>query len=140
MDISVLDASNYFRGLLLLIRQDRVVREPEMRLMRRVGKALGFESTFCENAIHEILDNQYISSEPPVFSSRELAEKFLIDGWRIAHADEDAHELEEKWLRSAAGANGFADEEFLNLKKLALPRKGEEISLEVDRLKVLHGG
>jgi hypothetical protein len=65
MNISVIDGSSYFKGLLLLIRKDRRITESEVRLVKRVGKALGFESRFCGNAIHEILENSYIADTPP---------------------------------------------------------------------------
>ena len=78
MKISVPDASNYLKGLLLLIRKDRKISEEEHELMARVGKNLGFEKNFVENAIHEILDNKYITVIPPEFSSREIAEKLNL--------------------------------------------------------------
>ena len=59
MKITVLDGSNYFKGLLLLIRKDRKITQAEIELMKRVGNTLGFEKTFCDNAISEILGNRY---------------------------------------------------------------------------------
>lgn len=138
MNISILDASNYFRGLLLLIRQDRILSEPEIHLMQRVGRALGFERVYCENAIRDILDNKYVSVDLPVFSSKELAEKFVIDGLRIAHADNEVHELEEGWLLAAADANGLSHAWFLDQRQHSLPGWNEEMPLEVDRMTVRH--
>lgn len=68
MKIRLLDASEYFRGLLLLIRQDHTITESETRLIRRVGKTLGFEKEFCDNAIQDILENEYIREGCPCSS------------------------------------------------------------------------
>ena len=70
MNISVVDASNYFKGLLLLIRKDRKVTESEVEFMRHIGKALGFERQFCENAIQGILENEHIRDQPPRFATK----------------------------------------------------------------------
>ena len=87
MEISVIDASNYFKGLLLLIRKDHKVTGAENALMARIGKRLGFEKEFCESAVQEILKNRYIEDSPPEFSSRELAMMFVRDGLALAFAD-----------------------------------------------------
>ena len=83
MNISIVDGSNYFKGLLLLIRKDRKVSESEIHLMQRIGKILGFEKEFCDTAITDILENTYIQDEIPLFSTKELAEKFIKDGLSI---------------------------------------------------------
>ena len=63
MKITVIEGSNYFRGLLLLISKDRKLTEPEIILMKRIGKALGFEKDFCNDAIHEILENKFVLND-----------------------------------------------------------------------------
>ncbi len=139
MDISVLDASNYFRGLLLLIRQDRILRGPEIYLMQRICRALGFERVFCENAIRDILENKYISEAFPAFSSKVIAEKFIIDGLTIALTDSDVHQLEEQWLISAAEANGIDAAWIMEQKERISHNRSAGLILEADRLTVRHG-
>jgi hypothetical protein len=56
MNISVIDGVNYLKGLLLLIRKDRRISDSEIRLLRRIGKALGFERKFCDNEVHPAED------------------------------------------------------------------------------------
>ena len=63
--ISVRDGSEYFRGLLLLLRMDRTVAPAEVELARRIGSKLGFEREFCETAIRDILDNDYVAQSAP---------------------------------------------------------------------------
>ncbi len=136
MIISVLEASNYFRGLLLLIRKDRKTTVHEVEVMKHIGKTLGFEREFCENAIHEIVDNPYIVDEPPHFSSKELAIKFVKDGLSLAFADNELHPDEEDWLRAAAARNeldaNLVSQELMLIRK----REGYPERWEVDDLTV----
>jgi uncharacterized tellurite resistance protein B-like protein len=137
MKISVLDASNYFKGLLLLIRKDRKVSESESDLMKRIGKTLGFEKEFCDGAVRDILANTYIDDTPPDFSTRELAVKFIKDGFSIAFADNEFDPSEEEWLRSTAERNGIEPELFSREQEHATRRKTFPAHLEVDDLTVV---
>jgi len=136
MNIPVIDSSNYFKGLLLLIRKDKKITEPENIIIQRVGKALGFEKTFIEEAINEIINNKYISNEPPVFSSLELAEKFIKDGLILAASDKKIHPLEEEWLLAVAGANQIESSWYFKEKNSLLQLKYETIHLGADELNV----
>lgn len=120
MTIDILDASNYFKGLLLLIRKDHKITPAEAATMREIGRSLGLEPRFCEEAIRDVLDNPYITDTPPKFSSDDLAKRFVSDGLRLALADAEIHQLEEEWLAAVAGANGIADEWFLDKKNAVL--------------------
>lgn len=136
MDISILDGSDYFKGLLLLIRKDRKITASETALMKRIGKALGFEPQFCENAIHDILENKFIIDTPPVFSTKELASKFVKDGLAIAFSDRQVHPLEDEWLQSTAEKNGL-DLNWYHQERLnASNRKEVPPRLEVDELTI----
>ena len=135
MTIGVKDASEYFRGLLLLISKDRRITEAETVLMKRIGKALGFEKDFCDNAIHEILDNRFIVDEPPLFSTGELAMKFIKDGLRLAGADDETHHAEVVWLKATAAKNGIEEEWFRQAQERAVHRGSDRAArLEVDDL------
>ena len=138
MRINVLDASNYFKGLLLLIRKDRKVTQVEIDLMRRFGKALGFEKEFCDNAIEEILDNKFIVDEPPTFSVQGLAPKFIKDGLMMAFSDGEAHPTEEEWLRSVVEKNSIDMNFFEAELQQAKHRRGFADHLEVDDLRIQH--
>jgi len=137
MQISVREASDYFRGLLLLISKDGRISEPENILVKRIGKSLGFEKYFCENAINEILENEHVSIEPPKFSTIELAKKFIKDGLILAEADSEIHGFEEVWLKSTAEKNCIDEEWFQREKEnIAGRRRDFEDRLEVDGLTV----
>jgi hypothetical protein len=138
MKITVLDGSNYYKGLLLLIRKDRKITESEIRLMKQIGKTLGFERGFCENAIQEILENRHIVDAPPEFSTKELAIKFIKDGLAIAVSDNEVHPSEEEWLRSTAEKNGLDLTWFRQESVNAANRRQLSSHLEVDDLTVEH--
>ena len=132
MTFSVKDRSEYFRGLLLLISKDRKIADAETILMKRIGKALGFEKEFCENAILEILENRFIADDPPGFPTPGLAMKFVRDGLTLAAADGETHGFEEAWLKAAAEKNGLDAEWFVQEKDLAIRRKRDcDVHLEV---------
>ncbi len=138
MNITVIDGSGYFKGLLLLIRKDNKITKEEQELMIRIGRSLGFENNFIENAISEILNNRYISNIPPVFSTKELAEKFMKDGYILAASDRDIHPHEEAWLYSIADRNNIEKEWMETLKKNVLNIEKDKRPLEVDNLKVVY--
>lgn len=139
MKISVIDRSSYFRGLLLLISIDRKIEEPEVILMKRIGKTLGFEKDFCSDAILEILQNKFILKEPPKFSTNELAKKFIKDGLLLAHSDNENHPNEELWLESVAVKNSIDIDWFLQEKNNATVKMGKpQEHMEIDDLNVVH--
>lgn len=105
MDYGILDKSNYLKGLLLLCRKDNLVAKEEKDILVSIGKELGFEKRFCENAVKEIMENEYIIDEPPKFTQKEIAEKFLEDGVKIAMADKCLHLFELQWLAQTAEIN-----------------------------------
>lgn len=107
MNIPIVDASNYFKGLLVLVKQDRKVTDSEVALIKRIGKALGFEQEFCEHAIAGVLENENIRDQPPKFSTKELAAKFVQDGFVLAFSDMELHPSEVEWLRLTAELNGL---------------------------------
>jgi hypothetical protein len=138
MKITRVDASNYYRGLLLLIRKDGKVTDTEKELTRRIGKSLGFEKEFCDNAIQEILENKFIVDSPPEFSSTELAKKFIKDGLTLASSDDEILAPEEEWLKSTAKKNGLSLEWFFRERQNTAKTKGLDAHLEVDHLTVEH--
>ena len=136
MRITRADASDYFKGLLLLIRKDRKIAESEIQLMKHIGKSLGFEAEFCDNAIQEILENNYIVDAPSEFSTKELAVKFIRDGLAIACSDNEVHPSEEQWLRCIAEKNGLDLAWFGREIAIAANRRQLPAPMEVDDLTV----
>ena len=139
MKISIKDASSYFRGLLLLIRKDKKVDHSEVDLMKRVGKSLGFEPRFTENAIHEILESTYIAETPPEFSTQELATMFVKDGLTLALSDNSMDPAEEEWLRSIVEKNHLDLTWFLQERDEVLRSHHTVDSLEAEQFVVENG-
>lgn len=138
MEIGVIEASKYFKGLLLLIRKDHKVTEAETAMIARIGKQLGFEKEFCETAIQEIIKNRFIEDSPPEFSSRELAMMFVKDGLAVALSDGQLDYKEEKWLRSVVEKNLLSRRWFVNELEKATPESIDIDHLEADGLVVTH--
>ncbi len=105
MELTVLDRSNYLKGLLILIGKDKNISETERNTFLQLSKLLGFNKTFCEDAINELLENQYIIEEPPIFSNLDIAKAFIKDGMRIAFSDKELHLYEMNWLKSVGDKN-----------------------------------
>lgn len=101
---------------MLLIRKDRKITDAENLLLMRIGKSLGFDPEFCENTIKDILINKYVEDSPPVFSNKELAEKFIKDGLAVVFSDNNIHPEEENWLIAVAEKNGISKVTYFEYK------------------------
>ena len=138
MKIPLMDGVSYLKGLLLLIRKDRRITDSEIRLVKRIGKVLGFERKFCDNAIHEILENKHIEDAPPAFSTKKLAVKFIKDGLALAYSDKEVHPSEEAWLRSTAEKNGLGKTWFRHMLARTPHRNQPLFFLEAESLVVAY--
>ncbi len=109
MALAIRERSSYYRGLLVLVRKDRIVDSRERELMLRIGTALDFDIRCCEAAVDDVLHNKYINDDPVIFHDRETAECFLLDGLRLAAVDGEVHPKELEWLKRVARANHVDD-------------------------------
>ena len=107
MKASLIDRGKYYRGMLVLIGQDRIVDPREHKLMLQFGKMLDFDKRFCEAAIADLLDNKYINDEPIHFDESAIAECFLRDALRLAFIDKEIHSQELSWLKKIARSNNL---------------------------------
>ena len=73
-----------------------------------IGKILGFESGFCENAIKDIINNKHVIDSPPLFSETRVALCFLRDGLKLAIVDGQLHKAETDWLEFVADKNDLS--------------------------------
>ena len=109
MKLSLVDRSNYYRGLLVLTGRDRIIDPREREFMLQIGKMLDFEKRFCEAAIDDLLVNPHLMKEPVLFSSPSVAECFFRDAVRLALVDGAINMPELRWLRRVAMANSRTD-------------------------------
>ncbi|MCF8261261.1 MAG: hypothetical protein K9J12_10840 [Melioribacteraceae bacterium] len=138
--INLIDRSNYFKGLLLLIRKDNKVAPSEERLITKVGLALGFEKSFIRTAISEILENENILDDPPSFSDPMITKSFLKDGLKISASDNDIDPNELYWLKEIAKINSVPEHWLDNQLKHLVENKDLILEdLEVQNRFVLSG-
>lgn len=106
----IVDTSSYLRGLLILIRKDKNVWDHEMKLFFEEGKSLGFENTFCEDSLNNLLININIDPKPPVFFDKKIAEKLLIKGIQVINDDLKINPEKLAFLEAVAKDNGLLQE------------------------------
>jgi hypothetical protein len=109
MRLSQVEKSHYYKGLLVLLRRDRIVHAREKDLMLQIGEILGFDKRFCESTIDELLSNTNITRDPVFFSDEIIKECFFRDALRLALVDGNFHPSELRWLRKVAHFNGLTD-------------------------------
>ncbi len=112
MELTLLDRSNYLKGLLVVAKKDNQLTDPEKIILKGIAKRLGFATDFYEDTIRSLLTNKYISEKPIKFSNKKIAESFVSDGLNLAFSDQLPAEKEIDWLRSTASVNDLNDEWF----------------------------
>lgn len=127
------DKSNYFKGMLILIGKDKKISEIEKLNLQKLAKILDFNKEFCDNAISELLDNEYIIETPPLFSEQEIAKSFIIDGIKTAFADNELHIFELNWLKSVAEKNSLDQEWCLKQFNASRAKINENDSFEIEK-------
>ncbi len=105
IEFEYLDKSNYFRALLILIGKDNIISENERKRILEIGKKLGFEKKFCEEAVNDFLYNRFIDLSPPKFSNQEITELFIKDAINLAFSDNELYVGELEWIKAIAKAN-----------------------------------
>ncbi len=109
---TIIDKSNYLKGLLILARKDNKLFDSEKEIIRDIAKKLDFNKDFYEEILRNLLANQYIKDDPMKFSDRKIAESFLADGFKLACADNNFDESELFWLKDIALVNEISETEF----------------------------
>lgn len=112
MELNLIDKSNYFKGLLILIRKKKVVTESTRRTVKRIAAVLDFNQDFVDSSIKNLLVNKNIVEEPPKFSDCRLAESFIKDGMRLAFSDGILNLFQIQWLASTAEKNNLSKQWF----------------------------
>ncbi len=107
MELTYLDRSTYFKGLLLLIKRDKRIAKQEIKLIKKIGKVLGFEKSFIKSSVDNLLENKYLTDDIPVFSDKLFAESFILDGLKLSFSDDDFSAEELEYLTSVAKQNSI---------------------------------
>jgi uncharacterized tellurite resistance protein B-like protein len=112
LNLTLLDKSNYLKGLLIIARKDNQLAESEKKILKSISEKLGFSSDFYEETIQNLLFNKHIDDEPIKFSNEKIAESFISDGIKLALSDDKLTESEISWLKNTALVNGVSEEKF----------------------------
>lgn len=107
---TLIDKSNYLKGLLILAKKDNQLRESEKNIIRSVAQRLGFSKDFYEETLQNLMRNEYILEDPIIFSNQEIAKMFISEGLELADADDEIVDKELKWLCTIASANNIPAE------------------------------
>lgn len=94
------------------MKMDRRIDDVEKKLLIKIGKTLGFEKNFCLTAIKELLENEYISADFPIFSNEDYAKSFIQDGLRLAVSDNDLNPDELNYLKKTLQLNNLQEDWF----------------------------
>lgn len=112
MELIPIDKSNYFKGLLILIRKKKAVTEFARRTVKTIAAVLDFNQDFVDSSIKNLLVNKNIVEEPLKFSDCRLAESFIKDGLRLALSDGVLNQLQLQWLVNTAQKNNLSKKWF----------------------------
>lgn len=104
-EIPYKDRSEFLRGFLILIKQNKNVSEYEREMTMVIGKYFGFDEEFCKDSINLILENEYVSDAPPRFSNKLIAKYFVTESFNILNQIHKLSSDEINWLRKTAEAN-----------------------------------
>lgn len=107
MNFTLLDKSNYLKGLLIIARKDNQLAESEKNILKSIAEKLGFASDFYEETIKNLLVNTHINDEPIIFSNEKIASSFISDGLRLAFSDKKINEAEMEWLKATTLKNSL---------------------------------
>lgn len=105
MSITLVDKSNYLRGLLILAKKDNEISEFQRFIILSAGRDLGFSSSFCEEIVDTLLQNDCLCEDPIKFENYAVAQAFIADGIKITSCGKQIIEAELNWLKRAAEIN-----------------------------------
>ena len=109
MELTFKDRGEFLRGFLILAKKDNKISVHEKSMAMIVGKYFGFEDTFCEESIDNILENEYISESPPIFSNSNIAKFFVEECFDIIRQMDVVKENQRSWLQETLDINGLGD-------------------------------
>lgn len=112
MKFNLIDKSNYFRGLLVLIRKNKTITEPTSKKVKRIAAVLDFSQEYIDISLKDLLENINIVEEPPKFSDFLIAESFIKNGIHLALTDGFINLLQIQWLANTAQKNNLSKQWF----------------------------
>ena len=107
--LTILDKSNYLKGLLILARRNNKLVENEKKIIRDAAKRLGFSRDFYEETLQNLMNNDYILENPIKFSNQDIAKLFISEGLELAYSDNELCQKELNWIKDIVKANNIPE-------------------------------
>jgi hypothetical protein len=131
LEFTLLDKSNYLKGLLIIARKDNQLAESEKNILKSTSEKLGFASDFYEETIKNLLLNEHIVEEPIKFSDKEIACSFISDGLKLAFSDKKIDGAEIDWLKRTAVQNSLEEGWFSKELEMIREESNKSINSEL---------
>lgn len=120
---TVLDKSNYLKGLLIVAKMNNKIEEGEKDIISSASNRFGFSSDFTNETIQNILANDFVPNTPIQFSKPEVAQEFIGECLKLVISKEDPAPRELLWLSEVAKINQLDNEWFLKEKRSVQQKK-----------------
>ncbi len=91
----------------MVVKKDNKLIEREKAITRHFAKKPGFVRDIYEDALKNLLVNKDYSEELIVFSDKEIAESFIVEGLKLVLSNDSISSKEIKWLKSVAIKNNL---------------------------------
>jgi|GEM_PF-495995 uncharacterized ubiquitin-like protein YukD len=113
MTLNLSDRTNYLNGLIVLFCKQLEIDNAYKKIIDKVADTLELNHYYVESAIKKIMECEYVISEPPEFSDKNIAEAFIKDAIHFAFADGVIHIYEFQWLFTIVLKNNLSEQWFL---------------------------
>jgi len=120
---TILDKSNYLKGLLIVAKMNNKIDEGEKDIIANVSSRFGFSQDFLTEAMQTILANDFVSNTPIQFSKPVVAEKFIQECLQLVNSKDDPAPRELLWLSEVAKINELDYDWFLKEKRASQKKK-----------------
>ena len=114
MALNLFDRTNYLNGIIVLFCKDKEINKDFKKIISKVADTLELNHYYVESSIKEVMEDEYVVSEPPEFTDKDIAKAFIKDASRFAFADGVIHIYEFQWLFTIVLKNNLSEYWFLS--------------------------
>ncbi len=120
---TILDKSNYLKGLLIVAKMNNKIDEGEKDIITNASSRFGFSQDFLNETMQNILANDFVSNLPIQFSKPVVAQEFIEECLKLVISKDDPAPRELLWLSEVAKINQLDNEWFLKEKRSVQQKK-----------------
>lgn len=114
---TVLDKSNYLKGLLIVAKMNNKIDDGEKDIISNASTRFGFSQDFTNETMQNILANDFVPNTPIQFSKPDVAKEFIGECLKLVISKDDPAPRELLWLSEVAEINHLDNEWFLKEKR-----------------------